>query len=92
MPKQKRRQRVQVALDPEVHDLLNEFAALTGRTKAGICEELITESVPAVHRMIHALSKIEVDTSQGLREMADLMLQAAAEARQMGLELEEGAK
>jgi len=86
--KQKRRTRLQIPLDQDVYDAITDFAELTGRSRAAVAEELITESVPALFKMSQAIQMLDMDVSGGLREMADFVHQAVSEVRQMGMDLE----
>lgn len=87
MAKQNRRLRVGIPLDPEVHDTLDRMCEVTGKSKSSICEEIISEAMPAVEQMMIAMQKLKVSKQGGMREMAEYMEKLAFEAKQMGLEL-----
>ena len=88
MAKQKRRLRVGVPLDSEVHEVLDRYCDLTGRSKSSICEEIIAEATPVLEQMMIALQSMGTTPAGGIRQMALLMEKLAFEAKQMGLQLE----
>ena len=85
---QKRRHRLQIPLDDDVLDALAEFSAVTGRSRAAIAEEILKEALPALTTMTRALANLDTDKTGSISQMAEMMLRAAEEAKQMGLELD----
>lgn len=66
--------RVQVTLEPEVHDVIDRFARLQGRTRGAVIAELINEIAPSIARTIALLEAAQDAPNQvkaGLRSVAE---------------------
>ena len=85
---QKRRKRIQIPVDIEVYDAISDFAKITGRSRSNICEEIVTEAIPALYTMVKAMEQFDLDKNASFKQMAEMMYRAAEEAKQMGLELD----
>lgn len=88
--------RVQVTLEPEVHEVIERFAALQGRTRGAVIAELLGEITPAIGRTVALLEAAQEAPNQvktGLRAVAEglhqEMVNASGEAnRQFQLLME----
>ena len=66
--------RVQVTLEPEVHEVIERFAALQGRTRGAVIAELLGEIAPALGRTVALLEAAQEAPNQvktGLRAVAE---------------------
>jgi hypothetical protein len=66
--------RVQVTLEPEVHDVIERFARLQNRTRGAVIAELLNEIAPAIGRTISLLEAAQEAPNQvkaGLRAVAE---------------------
>ena len=66
--------RVQVTLEPEVHDVIERFARLQNRTRGAVIAELLNEIAPAIGRTIALLEAAQEAPNQvkaGLRAVAE---------------------
>lgn len=88
--------RVQVTLEPEVHEVIERFATLQGRTRGAVIAELLGEIAPAIGRTVALLEAAQEAPNQvktGLRAVAEglhqEMVNASGEAnRQFQLLME----
>lgn len=75
--------RVQVTLEPEVHEVIERFAALQGRTRGAVIAELLGEITPAIGRTVALLEAAQDAPNQvkaGLRAVAEGLQQEMVNA------------
>ena len=96
MPKRiekRNKKRIQVPLMPEVIEVIDELAETMGASAGGVCEQMLTEAVPAMRHLTMALKRLKLTPDDGLginvRGLVDELERVVGEAKQTTLDLEQ---
>lgn len=84
--------RIQILVEPEVAEAYKDLSNATGRSLSSLASEVLTEAMPGISKFSRIIHEMEFDPSAGFREMAEMAIVAAQEAKQFSLELGEEAK
>tara|TARA_B110000977_G_C10689685_1_gene342980 strand:+ start:92 stop:391 length:300 start_codon:yes stop_codon:yes gene_type:complete len=96
MPKRiekRNKKRIQVPLMPEVIAVIDDLALTMGSSAGGVCEQMLTEAVPAMRQLTMTLKRLQLTPDDGLginvRGLVEELERAVGEARQTSLDLEQ---
>lgn len=81
------RPRIQVMVDQEVYDCFEDLSKVTGRSMSAIAADVLTEASPSIVKFARIVQDMELDVTGGIRDLAEMALVAAQEAKQFQLEL-----
>lgn len=81
--------RVQVVTIPPVYDCLQRISAATGDPMGRVVRQMLEESLPALRGMAEALEAVPRSPGEALARMSKTLDSAMADARQLGLALDE---
>ena len=80
--------RVQVPVELTHLDVIDDFCAVTGRSRASVCQELIAECIPALQQIINVIETMDMNPATGILKVAEIADRLSQEARQASLDLE----
>lgn len=81
----KNKRRINLILSPGLVEIIDEFAALTRRSRSHICEELLTPSIPALEELLLTAKELastpEVERYKRLQQLDDLEVKLTRNAK-----------
>ena len=93
MPEKRLKKRLQIPLSTEAHGVIERLAFEMKCGKAEVCEQMLTESLPAMEQLTITLRNMRTDVDGGkglnVRQLVNQLEQAVGEAKQSSLDLDQ---
>ncbi len=87
MSKKPLRTRVMVSCSPELYELLDELATMSGASMGGLCGELLEDTKPVLQAMIKALKQARNQNADAFDTLARILAEAQMKAGEIQMDL-----